>query len=139
MDRTIKIAAVLFIAVIIGCAAFFFMAHSVESSPVTVGSSGTSGNVTVYYFYGEECPHCHSIMPFLENLSSKYPQVTFTWYETWHNQTNVAAFATINKQLGIKGVAVPEVVTGTTALIGEKNIPAKLEAAIVDQLKKRTD
>ena len=138
MDRTIKIAAALFVAVIIGCAAFFFMApHSIESPPVTVSSSGTSGNVTVYFFYGEECPHCHTIMPFLENLSKKYPQVTFTWYETWHNQTNEDAFVTINKQLGIKGVAVPEVVTGTTALIGEKNIPAKLEAAIVDQLKKK--
>ena len=138
MDRTMKIAAALFIAVIIGCAAFFFMApHSIESPLVTVGSSGTSGNVTVYFFYGEECLHCHTVMPFLENLSKKYPQVTFTWYETWHNQTNEAAFVTINKQLGLKGVAVPEVVTGTTVLIGERDIPAKLEAAIVDQLKKK--
>ena len=138
MDRTIKIAAALFVAVIIGCAAFFFMApHSIESPPVTVGSSGTSGNVAVYYFYGEECPHCHSIMPFLENLSKKYPQVTFTWYETWHNQTNEIAFHTINTQMGIKKDEVPEVVTGATVLIGEKNIPAKLEATIVDQLKKK--
>ena len=25
--------------------------------------------VTVYFFYGEECPHCHDVMPFIRNLS----------------------------------------------------------------------
>jgi len=75
----------LFLIVVIGAAAFLFTASgATETQPVI---TGPTGNVSVYFFYGEECPHCRNVEPFLANLSKKYPQVTFSSFETWHNQT----------------------------------------------------
>ena len=128
------------IVVVIGCAAFFLgtSAQAPVQNIVSVPTiTDSSDNVTVYFFYGEECPHCHNVMPFLQNLSAKYPDVDFKWMETWHNQTNAAFFNSINSEFGIKSAAVPEIITGNVALIGERDIPAKLENAILDQLKKK--
>lgn|GEM_PF-827521 len=96
---------------------------------------GGSSNVTVCFFFGEECSHCHDIMPFLDEIAEKYPQVTFIQLETWHNPTNRNALRSINQQLGIEGEHVPEVVTGTTVLLGSREIQKKLEAAIKGQMK----
>ena len=131
MDKTIKIAVGLFIVVALACAIFFVMPHPAEKTPV-------SGNVTVYFFYGEECPHCHAIMPFIESLKTKYPAVDFQILEIWHNPTNQERSDSMNKKLGVKGVGVPEVILGNVVLVGDKDIPAKLEAAITAELEKRT-
>jgi thiol-disulfide isomerase/thioredoxin len=136
MDRTIKIVLGLFLVLVIGVvvASLFTASGATETQPVI---AGPSGNVSVYFFYGEGCPHCKNIEPFLADLSKKYPQVTFLSVEAWHNQTNAEWFAAINQKLGIKG-GFPEVITGSTVLVGDREIPAKLEAAIVDQLKKKS-
>jgi hypothetical protein len=93
------------------------------------------GKVTVYFFYGEECLHYHNVMPFILSLKQKYPDVDFQVLETWHNQKNQALFLSLNQKLGIKNAGVPEVIIGTIVLAGERDIPAKLESAIVEELK----
>jgi len=133
MDRTIKIAAGLFAVIIIGVALLFI--GTAPATPVNLETAG-SGNITVYFFYGEECPHCHAIMPFILNLTKKYPEVNFQILETWHNPANNALSDTLNQELGVSGAGVPEVIVGKTVLIGDRDIPAKLEAVILDQLKK---
>ena len=113
--------------------------------PSTVTSNAAinsvSGKVTVLFFYGEECPHCHNVMPFIQNLSKKYPDVDFRILETWHNETNQALYQVMNKQLGIQSAGVPEVIVigNTTPLVGDRAIPAELEGVILEQLKKRSN
>ena len=96
-------------------------------------------NVTVYFFYGEECPHCHTVIPFIQNLSTKYPDVNFVMLETWHNETNNALFTSLNQKLGLQKSGVPEVIVvgNATPLIGSRDIPAYLEAVILEQLNKK--
>ena len=132
MDRTIKIVAGLFAIVIIGVALLFF---AVTPTKPTIATQG-NGAVTVYFFYGEECPHCHAVMPFINNLTQKYPSVNFQMLETWHNATNQALSAKLNAKLGVTDPGVPEVIIGSTVLVGDRDIPAKLESLIQDQLKK---
>jgi thiol-disulfide isomerase/thioredoxin len=136
MDKTIKIAAGIFIAMAIVCTVLLISHQQAEKTtvPVTVGS--VQSNVTVYFFYGEECPHCHAVMPFVESLKSKYPNVGFQILETWHNATNEALFVSLNTKLGVKSSGVPEVVVGNVVLVGDKDIPAKLEDAVIGELKK---
>nr|WP_320162150.1 thioredoxin domain-containing protein [uncultured Methanoregula sp.] len=139
MDKIIKIAVGLF-AVIIFCAALVFAfpgTGPVQTPQDSNSAIGPGGNVTVYFFYGEECPHCHNIMPFMQSLQQKYPDVNILFLETWHNQTNQALSVTLNRELKVSNSGVPEVIVGNVALIGEKDIPAKLEQAILDQLKKK--
>jgi thiol-disulfide isomerase/thioredoxin len=99
-----------------------------------------SSKVTVYFFYGEECPHCHAVMPFIQNLSTKYPDVNFQNLETWHNTTNANIFTKINDQLKVpasnRGVPEVIVVGNATPLIGDRDIPVYLENVIIEQLQK---
>jgi thiol-disulfide isomerase/thioredoxin len=105
--------------------------------------SPATGKVTVYFFYGEECPHCHTVMPFIQNLSKKYPDVNFRILETWHNTTNADIFSKMNDQLKVptsnRGVPEVIVVGNTTPLIGSRDIPAYLEGVIIEQLKKSSN
>ncbi|WP_372960469.1 TlpA family protein disulfide reductase [Methanoregula sp.] len=138
MDKIIKISVGLF-AVIIFCAALVFVYPAASPGQSSQGSTGIGpgGNVTVYYFYGKECPHCHKIMPFVQSLQQKYPAADILFLETWHNQTNYILYTQVNQDLGVRYAAVPEAVVGDVVLIGEKDIPEKLEQAIIDQLKKK--
>jgi len=138
MDKTITIAAALFIVIAVGCGIVILGNTPAQQIP-QAATQGTPGSValTVTYFYGAECPHCANVKPVIENLSLKYPQVNFVELEVWHNQTNEAAMNKVNTQLGVSGAGVPEVIVGTTALIGDRDIPAKLENLIQDELKKK--
>jgi thiol-disulfide isomerase/thioredoxin len=107
--------------------------------PLSEPNVTVPGNISVYFFYGEECPHCHNVMPFIHNLSEKYPEVEFHILETWHNETNNALSQQLHKKLGIRNAGVPEVIVvgNTTPLVGDRDIPAYLEGVILDQLKKK--
>ena len=39
------------------------------------------------FFYGDECPHCHSLMPRIEEVE-KQLGVKFERFEVWHDQKN---------------------------------------------------
>jgi thiol-disulfide isomerase/thioredoxin len=136
MDKTLTSVAVLLAVAVLGIAVFFGgpLIYAPQSAPA--GGSG-AGTVTVSFFYGEECPHCHTVMPFIESLRQKYPDVDFQVLETWHNETNKEQYTLLNSRLGQQNYGVPEVIVGDVVLIGDKDIPAKLESVILDQKKKK--
>ncbi len=41
----------------------------------------------LFYFYGEECPHCSKMEPLLEQLEKEIGKV-FEKLEVWHNPAN---------------------------------------------------
>jgi len=134
MDNTLKIVAGIFIAILFAGVIFLFVIPQ-----QTKENPSAEGNVVVYFFYGEECPHCHNVMPFIQNLSKKYPDVDFQILETWHNESNQAISLSLHKELGIQSAGVPEVIVigNTTPIIGDRDIPAYLEGVILEQLKKK--
>jgi len=140
MDKTLKIAAAVFMAILVACAVFFWVIpqQSVQT-PSAAKDTSVEGKVTVYFFYGEECPHCHNVIPFIQNLSEKYPDVDFRILETWHNETNQALSQSLHKKLGIQSAGVPEVIVfgNNTPLIGDRAIPEQLEGVILEQIKKK--
>ena len=78
-------------------------------------------------------------MPFIQNLTKKYPDVDFRILETWHNATNQALSVSLNQKLGIQSPGVPEIIVvgNNTPLVGDRDIPAYLEGVILEQLKKK--
>ena len=138
MDKILKISVALVLLVVIGCTAAFSTGLLNHGAGVPVADTVTaSGNVTVYFFYGEECPHCHVVMPLVINLSKKYPDVEFHILEIWHNQKNYGVYSEINARLKNSYDGIPEAVVGNTLLFGERDIPTGLEAAIREELKKK--
>ncbi|MGA2120684.1 MAG: thioredoxin domain-containing protein [Methanoregula sp.] len=131
MDKIIKIAAGLFAIIVIASLAIFLVSFPQPAGPTTTPA-------IIYYFYGEECPHCHNIKPFMDNITQKYPEANIQILEVWHNQTNQNIYNQVNSAAGISTPpGVPEVVIGKTVLVGEKDIPDKLEALVQDYLKKK--
>lgn len=129
MDSVIKITGTLTAIIIIVACAIFFIAI-----PVTPPSSGSAK--VIYFFYGEECPHCHEVIPFIINMSKKYPAANITMLEVWHNETNQEIAASVHKRLNSEFGGVPEVVIGDVVLVGSRDIPDKMEQQIQDWLKK---
>jgi thiol-disulfide isomerase/thioredoxin len=125
MDRIIKYIVALFV-VIAAASAVFVIFSAPPAVPATV-SPGADDNI-VYYFYGQGCPHCAKIEPFMENMTKEYPNVDIRMLEVWYNQTNQQIYTQVNAQAGIASPpGVPEVVIGKMVLVGEVDIPAKLE------------
>ncbi len=80
------------------------------------GLVGDSDKVTVYFFWGDGCPHCATQKPYLENWKEKYGEdLEIKMFETWKNKDNVALFQKAAQAYGIQARGVP------TTFIGEKN------------------
>jgi thiol-disulfide isomerase/thioredoxin len=139
MDKTIRIITALLILAAFGCVFFLLAVPGISPLQNMTGTGGISsdGKITVYFFYGEECLACNSLMPFMQSLEQKYPDADIQYLEIWHNQTNYALYYTLNTDTGIKNPVVPEVFVGTTVLTGTRDIPARLEGIIVGELKKK--
>ncbi|MGA7798455.1 MAG: thioredoxin family protein [Methanoregula sp.] len=127
MDKLIKIVVTLF--VVIAAASVAYVVYITPSVPaVTPSAAASASDNIVYYFYGQGCPHCANISPFMENITKKYPDVDIRKLEVWYNQTNQQVYAQVNAEAGISTPpGVPEIVIGKTVLVGDKDIPTKLE------------
>ena len=136
-DKKIRIAVVLLAIVVLGCA-IFFGTHLLNMSQSTPAQGTGSDTVTVYYFYGAECPHCHNVTPYVESLSQKYPDVNFQILEVWHNETNDEISKSLYHKLNQTPSGVPEAIIGDVVLRGAIEIPAKLEGVILNQKRNLT-
>jgi thiol-disulfide isomerase/thioredoxin len=79
---------------------------------------GEEKNVNMYLFYGEECPHCHDLLEFLEPYSQKHKNVTLYKYEVWHDEENQKLFAEIHELLNNKSNSIPFLIIGNTVVNG---------------------
>jgi cytochrome c biogenesis protein CcdA/glutaredoxin len=131
-DNSLRIIILLLAVAIIACAAIFG-GQILQSIQSALQQGSGSDRITLYYFYGEECPHCHNVTPYINSLRGKYPDVDFQILETWHNNTNNKLLTLLNNKLGRQEVGVPEVIVGNVSLLGENEIKAGLEKAILAQ------
>ncbi len=72
--------------------------------------------LTIYFFWGDGCPHCETEKPYLEDWEEKYgDEIEVKMFETWKNSDNVPLFQEAAKAYGIQARGVP------TTFIGEKH------------------
>ncbi len=48
----------------------------------------------LYFYYGEECPHCHTMLPLVDKLIESGTNVKKL--ETWHNDDNAKALTEVD-------------------------------------------
>jgi thiol-disulfide isomerase/thioredoxin len=130
MDKIIKIIAGLFAVVVIASLAFLLVGSPQQAAPSTPPA-------VIYYFWGDGCPHCEHIKPFIDNLTKEYPDANIQVLEVWKNQTNQEIYTQANAAAGMTNYGVPEVIYGNVVLMGEDQIPAKMEVLVQDYLKKK--
>ena len=139
MDKIIKIFIAVF-AIIAVLTVVFVTAHGNAGTATATTSAPAiaADDSVVYFFYGEECPHCKNVEPFIDNITKKYPDVDIRRLEIWHNATNEQIYNSVNAAAGISSPSgVPEIVIGKVVLVGEKEIPDKLEAYVQALEKKK--
>ena len=96
-------------------------------SPISANSTTAP---SVLYFYGDGCVHCENIRPFIDSLSSRYPEITFRYLEVYENTTNRNYFQQIAAVHNLTP-AVPTLVLGDTILVGEDQIRNGAESQII--------
>lgn len=142
MDKIIKIFIAVFAVIAVATVAFIYVSSgNAAATPATTAVAVDIGDgSTVYFFYGEECPHCKNVEPFIDNITKKYPDVNIKRLEVWHNQTNEQIYTAMNAAAGISSPpGVPEVIVGKVVLVGEKDIPAQLEPLVQAIEKKKVN
>lgn len=74
--------------------------------------------VSIYFFWGDGCPHCAKEEIFLKSLAQKYPNIEVKSYEVWHNSENQKILKEIGKKLKINISGVPFTVIGEKYIVG---------------------
>jgi thiol-disulfide isomerase/thioredoxin len=142
MDKIIKIFIAIFVIIAVVTVVFVTAHGSAEAATATSSSTPaiTADDSVVYYFYGQGCPHCAAIEPFMENMTKKYPDVNIRKLEVWYNTTNEQIYDQVNAAAGISSPSgVPEIVIGNVVLVGQQEIPDKLEGYLQAIEKKKVN
>lgn len=79
--------------------------------------------VSIYFFWGDGCPHCAAAKPFLAGLEEKYPSATVRAFEVWHNEANRDLFIKMAAKYGFEPSAVPTIFIGDDYWIGYAEEP----------------
>ncbi len=80
---------------------------------------------TFEFYYGAECPHCHTEIKWFPELKKMYPEIQIQQYEVWHNSQNKALWIKRMKELGTIPAGVPTNIIGNEIVVGF-NAPAIL-------------
>lgn len=131
MKKILTIAIMLAIMILAGC----------SSSPGnTTGNAVADLNddpekVTVYFFWGDGCPHCAEEKPFLEELEQKYPDLEVKMFETYQNPENRELMQTVAQAYGTEVQGIPTTFIGEEHWVGySDNAGRQMEEKIKDCL-----
>jgi thiol-disulfide isomerase/thioredoxin len=72
-----------------------------------LGEKPESPQASLYFFWGDGCPHCANEEEFLEEMKEKYPDLEIKMYETWNNRANARALQDMAKAYGTTARGVP--------------------------------
>lgn len=102
------------------------------AAPADESWAAPEDEVTLYFFWGEGCPHCAAAKPMLAQLQARYPQLEVRSFEVWSSEENQGRFAGMVAKFGIKRTAVPTFFLGRMHWVGytEPTTARQLEAAI---------
>lgn len=90
--------------------------------------SAEESRATIYFFWGDGCPHCANEKPFLERLEQDYPQLEVKSYETWYNRENAELFSDMSEAFGTSIGGVPTTFLDDKVWIGySESIATEIE------------
>ncbi|MDD4126630.1 MAG: cytochrome c biogenesis protein CcdA [Methanomicrobium sp.] len=88
-------------------------------------------NKTVSVFYNKYCSACHRVIPVIEEISKKYPNVKIFYYDTYNSSENLTLLNEFGEKYNIPFPAYPIVFTGDSVVLqGVSSITANLDEVI---------
>ena len=123
------LSATLLTALILGVfffSGFFTPAFSASQSENVVGKRDT-----LYFFWGEGCPHCAAAKPFLVELQKKHPALVIISHEIYNSPENLAVLRKMAKAHGTEPTGVPTFLFNGKMFTGfSGSIAKELETAV---------
>ncbi len=87
--------------------------------------------VTLYFFWGEGCPHCAEAKPFLQDLTQRHSTVELESFEIYNNPQNQAYFNAMAAARGFEPRYVPTIFIGDAYWEGFADaMRAEIESAV---------
>ncbi len=88
--------------------------------------------VEAYFFYGQGCPHCSKMEPFLEELVEEYP-LTVKSYEVYFDKDNRKLFEQMSRAFGQEIGGVPTLFINDKVIVGFSDaIASTIEDSVKD-------
>lgn len=102
---------------------------------VVTGKADSPPGVTLYFFWGEGCPHCERAKPFLEELKRKYPLLRIESCEVLEHRENIPRLMEMAKACNQEATGVPTFIIGDRMLSGfSAKTAAELEQLVKSAL-----
>ena len=104
-----------------------------------LGEKPEDPGATLYFFWGDGCPHCAREEVFLQEMKEKYPSLEIKMYETWNNRNNARALQEMAKAYQTQAKGVPMTFLGDFApWVGfstgiESNIETKIQYCLENE------
>ncbi len=98
-------------------AVLLFLLLVAGAGAVTARTDNAPG-VTLYFFWGEGCPHCERAKPFLKELAGKYPALRIESCEVLEHRENIPRLTEMAKACNQEATGVPTFIIGTRMLSG---------------------
>lgn len=104
---------------------------SASDSNNSANQNSTCKAISIYFFYGQGCPHCVAIEPIVK-ATCEQCNVSFKSYEIYYNTSNRELFMDFLKRycVPVNESGVPAIFVGSTSLIGSEAIAQNLKDAI---------
>lgn len=118
---------------ILAVLAALFVAMWLTAAPATASSSMQADEpVTIYFFWGDGCPHCAEAKPFLADLAQRYPSAQVRDFEVWYHEENREPLVRMAAKFGFEPTAVPIIFIGDRYWVGyaEDPIGKEIEATV---------
>lgn len=95
--------------------------------------SAQEDKVTVYFFWGQGCPHCAREKAFLEKLAPKYPQIEIKSFEVNTHPENLKLLQKVGQKIKASISSLPFTVVGDhyfSGYLGDETSGREIENAI---------
>jgi len=106
--------------------------------PSSDDSTG-SNKITIYFFWGQGCPHCTAMKPYIGKITAKYPQIEVRSMEIFNNEENSKLFDETAQAYGKTATLVPttfiadQMIEGYNGIITENKIEAIIAKCTQDE------
>lgn len=123
-----KFTRFFYIFVLFGLCSIFLTSFATDKN-VSLDKKKTK--VTIYFFWGDGCPHCAKGELFLQDLIKHYSQVELKRYEVYHSSENQRLLKTMGDNFGFEPKAVPSIFIGEQHFEGFNDIIShRIEMAV---------
>jgi glutaredoxin len=99
---------------------------------MVIGTVHAQEPITIYFFYGANCPYCAQAEQHLSTFKVRNPSARIAYFETWNNEENAAIMTYVVPQFGGNASGVPRMIIGNRVISGfhEQTTPAQIDAAV---------